>query len=93
MVKDQRSAFKEGYLKNKELIDSINNIHNDTDDMNSNEDKNHNGIVNVYEDANTLSMFDHLNYMKMIFIIIKLTKKKKIIIVMMMLMVMRMMTK
>ena len=57
MVKDQRSAFKEGYLKNKELIDSINNIHNDTDDMNSNEDKNHNGIVNVYEDANTLSMF------------------------------------
>jgi hypothetical protein len=57
MVKDQRSAFKEGYLKNKELIDSINNNHNETDSMDVNDDHSHNGIVNVYEDANTLSMF------------------------------------
>ena len=57
MVKDQRSAFKEGYLKNKELIDSINNNHNETDSMDANDDRSHNGIVNVYEDANTLSMF------------------------------------
>lgn len=57
MVKDQRSAFKEGYMKNKELIDSINNNHNDTDGMDGNDDNSHTGIVNVYEDANTLSMF------------------------------------